>query len=67
MADENISGAEGEALTQLARIIYEQMNVEPRRMNVAIEVAKRQLTEINRALIEQGLRTETESSHLIGP
>jgi hypothetical protein len=67
MADENISGAEGEALTQLARIIYEQMNVEPRRMNVAIEVAKRQLTEINRALIEQGLRTETESSHLIEP
>ena len=40
MADENISGAEGEALTQLARIIYEQMNVEPRRMNVAIDVAK---------------------------
>ena len=67
MADENISGAEGEALTQLARIIYEQMNVEPRRMNVAIEVAKRQLTEINRALIEQGLRTETESSPLIEP
>jgi len=67
MADENISGAEGEALTQLARIIYEQMNVEPRRMNVAIEVAKRQLTEINRALIEQGLRTEPESSHLIEP
>jgi hypothetical protein len=67
MADENISGAEGEALTQLARIIYEQMNVEPRRMNVAIEVAKRQLTEINRTLIEQGLRTETESSHLIEP
>ncbi len=67
MADENISGAEGEALTQLARIIYEQMNVEPRRMNVAIEVAKRQLTEINRALIEQGLRSETESSHLIEP
>ena len=67
MADENISGDEGEALTQLARIIYEQMNVEPRRMNVAIEVAKRQLTEINRALIEQGLRTETESSHLIEP
>ena len=67
MADENISGAEGEALTQLARIVYEQMNVEPRRMNVAIEVAKRQLTEINRTLIEQGLRTETESSHLIEP
>ena len=67
MADENISGAEGEALTQLARIIYEQMNVEPRRMNVAIEMAKRQLTEINRALIEQGLRTETESSHVIEP
>lgn len=67
MADENISGAEGEALTQLARIIYEQMNVEPRRMNVAIEVAKRQLTEINRALIDQGLRTETQSSHLIEP
>ena len=67
MADENISGDEGEALTQLARIIYEQMNVEPRRMNVAIEVAKRQLTEINRALIEQGLRTETESSDLIEP
>lgn len=67
MADENISGAEGEVLTQLARIIYEQMNVEPRRMNVAIEVAKRQLTEINRALIDQGLRTETQSSHLIEP
>ena len=67
MADENMSGAEGEALTHLARIIYEQMNVEPRRMNVAIEVAKRQLTEINRALIEQGLRTETESSHLVEP
>jgi hypothetical protein len=49
----------------IARIIYEQMNVEPRRMNVAIEFAQQVLTDVRRDLIDKGLRTEDGNPVLI--
>jgi hypothetical protein len=67
MTNEN-SSPEGDTLTQLARLIYDQMNVEPRRMNVAIELARQHLTDVNRTLTEQGLRSEdVESEHTREP
>lgn len=53
---------EAAALDQLARFIYEQMNIQPRRMNVAIEMAKQHLTDIKKTLVEVGLRSESGQS-----
>lgn len=52
---------EPDAVAQLARVIYEQMDVEPRRMTVAIELAKDYLGTIQRFLVEQGLRMPAPS------
>jgi hypothetical protein len=57
MTSENTTNTEDDTLAQLARIIYEEMNVEPRRMNVAIELAKQHLAHIREALIKQNLRS----------
>jgi len=46
-----------DALTALARFIYDEMNVEPRQMHTAIVLARKHLTEIHAALIELRLRT----------
>jgi hypothetical protein len=61
MTPEDTKNAEGDPVAQLARFIYEQMNVEPRRMNIAIELAKQHWDDIRRALIEQGLRGSDET------
>jgi hypothetical protein len=50
-----------DALTVLARFIYEEMNVEPRQMHSAIVLARRHLAEIHGALIEMGLRISPDS------
>ena len=53
----NSSSADADSLAQLARIIYEQMNTGPRRMHVAITLAKQHLEAIRRALVDEGLRS----------
>lgn len=53
----NSSSADADSLAQLARIIYEQMNTGPRRMHVAITLAKQHLDDIRRALVDEGLRS----------
>ena len=47
---------DSDALARLARLIYDQMDVEPRQMHVAIEIAKEQLKGIRALLISRGLR-----------
>ena len=47
-------------VAELARIIYAQMNVEPRQMHIAIECARQYLTEIRAAPIQQRLRTSED-------
>lgn len=49
-------GAEDAALAPLARLIYDEMNVEPRQMHVAIELAKWYLTDVRVALVKRDLR-----------
>ncbi len=61
-SDEN----DADAVTEFARMIYDTMNVEPRRMNVAIELAKRHWEDIQRTLVEQGLRTP-DATKIIEP
>ena len=51
------NAADVDPFAQLARIIYEQMNIGPRRMHVAIALAKQHLEDIRRALVEEGLRS----------
>jgi len=52
-SDENTA----DVVTEFARMIYDAMNMEPRRMNVAIELAKQHWDQICRTLEEEGLRT----------
>jgi hypothetical protein len=60
MCPEDAGGLEDNSLTSFARLVYDQMNIEPRRMNVAIELAKQHLAEIRRALVKEGLRTDDD-------
>lgn len=53
----NSSSADADPFAQLARIIYEQMNLGPRRMHVAIALAKQHLEDIRRVLVDEGLRS----------
>ena len=53
----NSSSADADSLAQLARIIYEQMNIGPRRMHLAITLAKQHLDDIRRVLVDEGLRS----------
>jgi hypothetical protein len=48
--------AESDDLAQLARVIHDQMTVEPRRMHDAIVMARRYMEDIRRNLVEQGMR-----------
>ena len=66
MCPENDSNADDDPLAQFARIIYDQMNVEPRRMNIAIELAKQHLTDIRGALVKEGLRAEGDEAETSG-
>lgn len=59
-SDDSTPKTADDTLAQLARLIYEEMNIEPRRMNIAIEMAKQHLTLIREALIKQNLRTIQE-------
>jgi hypothetical protein len=65
MDPENPTTPDTDPVAVIARIVYEQMNVEPRRMNVAIDLAKQVLTDVRRTLIDQGLRTEDGKPVLI--
>jgi hypothetical protein len=56
MISEHSDSPNADVVASLARLIYGEMNIEPRRMHVAIELAKQHLAEIRRALAEQGLR-----------
>ncbi len=62
MCPEDAVNAEDDPLTQFARIVYDQMNIEPRRMNVAIELAKQHFADIRRALVKEGLRAEDDET-----
>lgn len=48
--------SDSDTLAQLARVIYQEMNVEPRQMHRAIELAREQLADLRRVLVERGLR-----------
>jgi hypothetical protein len=48
--------ADADPYAQPARIIYDQMNIEPRRMHLAIVLAKQHLDDIRRVLVDEGLR-----------
>ncbi len=61
MPSDDTNNIEEDPLTQLARVIYGEMNVEPRRMHVAIDLAKQILADIRRILLEQALRTGDET------
>jgi hypothetical protein len=52
---------EGDALALLARLVYQEMNVEPRRMHVAIDIAKEQLRGLRQVLVRRGLRRSDSS------
>ena len=66
MTSDNVTDNDQDSLAQLARIIYEEMNVEPRRMNIAIELATHFLAQIRQELVRKELRgpTEADSSDL---
>jgi hypothetical protein len=66
MCPENDRTADDDPLAQLARIIYDQMNIEPRRMNIAIELAKQHLADIRGALVKEGLRAEGDEAEASG-
>ena len=57
MTTDNSEPEEPDHVAELARIIYDQMNIEPRHMNVAIKMAKSYMTQIRRYLVEEGLRS----------
>lgn len=67
MTSENTTETEDDPLAQLARVIYGEMNVEPRRMHVAIDLAKRTLADIRRTLVEQALRTSEDTGSVNPP
>jgi hypothetical protein len=47
---------DGDPVARLARLIYAEMDVEPRQMHVAIQLAKEHLRELREQLVTQGLR-----------
>lgn len=47
---------EPDATVTLARLVYDEMNIEPRQMHLAIEMAKEDLRRIRHVLVERGLR-----------
>ena len=51
-----MSVSDSDTLAQLARVTYREMNVEPRQMHRAIELAREQLAGLRRVLEERGLR-----------
>lgn len=59
-APDEAAGSEEDGLASLARVIFGEMNVEPRRMNIAIDLAREFLTEIRHELIRQDLRAPEE-------
>jgi hypothetical protein len=65
MDSQTPSTPDTDPVAMIARIIYEQMNIEPRRMNVAIELAQQLLADVRRTLIDKGLRTENGTPVLI--
>ena len=65
MCPEDAVNTGDDPLAQFARIVYDQMNIEPRRMNVAIELAKQHLADIRRALVKEGLRKEEETESTV--
>ena len=55
--------ADSDAVAQLARLIYGEMDVEPRHMHLAIELAREQLQALRDLLVVKGLRrTATRDS-----
>ena len=44
---------DGDDLAQLARVIHDQMTTEPKRMHVAIVMAKKYMADIRQSLVEQ--------------
>lgn len=60
MTSEQTTDGDEDGLTRLSRVIFDEMNVEPRRMNVAIDLAREFLTEIRQELIRQNRRTPVE-------
>ena len=58
MCPEDTPSPDDDPLARISRIIYDQMDIEPRRMHVAIELAKQHLAEIREALVNAGLRAE---------
>ena len=56
MPAKNEPDTEAETLAKLARLIYDEMNIEPRRMNVAITLAKQHLADLRATLIDHNLR-----------
>ena len=63
MSSDDSNTERPDQVAQLARLIYDQMNIEPRQMHAAIKMAKSYMTQIRRCLVEEGLRSpESESS-----
>jgi hypothetical protein len=62
MTGDDAADPDADPYAQMARIIHSQMNIEPRRMHLAIELAKKHLDDIRRVLVERGLRTDREGS-----
>jgi hypothetical protein len=64
MSSESATIAQDDTLAPLARAIYDEMNVEPRQMHVAIELAKWYLSSIREALVKRDLRIPPEGEAL---
>jgi hypothetical protein len=52
---------DGESLAEMARLIYAEMNTEPRQMHVAIQLAREQLQALRELLVSKGLRRPPSS------
>ena len=50
------TASDGDALAEMARLIYAEMNTEPRQMHVAIQLAREQLQALRELLVSKGLR-----------